>query len=687
MLLVVGRRAYRATGDARTPAWFRFWRTYRLCVEGGWVVWLAVAFGLSTGEQLARVLPGWPAGLLWLLAMNLPPTVVGFAGHVTARLVLSRLHDVQGSAGDAAAEAAGALLSKMVPVLCLLAAAWSLVDDESAGPPSLWILVAFASVIAGGALLRRATGLAPHALAQGELRDRAFALAGQAGIPLRALFLLPARKTRMANAFAHFQGVVMLTDYLVERMPRRELDAVVAHELGHLRHRHVRVRLQLVVLSIIAIAVVAGTLEVGLQLASSWLEAEWIAAWGHGLMMAIGISGLLAAFYLTSRRQERAADATSAEITQDPEAMIAALGRLSRLGLMPAAWGAITETFTTHPATLRRAQALAMRFAVPFERMRELLERGTEEDGGYPIPPATLVETRCYTTPWKQAAGLRLGLSLVVAGTGVVVAVGVAVDRAGLHGWAAVVAYAIALAISALLTVELSNLLAARGYGGLRKRLAAQLPAADAAAAARGESWFVGLGPADRPRIYDGHTVWDLGHLRLGDDALVFRGDGESFALPREAIAAVRLGPGAPGWISTRYVYVDWNAGDGTRRTFYLNPFTRTLRGSRPLAESILAAIVQWRERRDAAAGGAELPLPAWGEVTGVSPRQALNNVGMFISLAFIAVLAWAALDLLAATSQLLPVLLVAAARFFFSVLPYLRYREAGTANPAGAPA
>src|SRR6185436_14846898 len=152
----------------------------------------------------------------------------------------------------------------------------------------------------------------------------------------------------------------------------------------------------------------AGLLEVAVQLATGWLDAEWLRAWGSGLTMAICVAAVLVLRYLLSRRNERAADAASAEITQDPEAMISALGRLSRLGLMPTTWSAVTETFTTHPATLRRAQALAVRFGLPFERMRELLENGLADDGHYPIPPAALAESRLYTTVWKQAASLRV---------------------------------------------------------------------------------------------------------------------------------------------------------------------------------------------------------------------------------------------------------------------------------------
>ena len=677
-LLLAARRAWRAEGDARTAAWFGFWRAYRLCVEGGWVLWLVVAVALSLGERLAAALPAVPSGLLTLAAMFAPPLVVGFAGYMVARTVLARLHAVEVSAREAAFEAAGRLLARAAPVLCLIAAIWSLFDREATGSPALWILAAFLAPVAGGALLRR-TAFAAQALAEGELRDRAFELARRGGVPLVQLFLLPARRTRMANAFAHFRGVVMLTDHLVERLGRREVDAVLAHELGHLRHRHLRVRVQLLVPILIAVGVLAALLQVPLMLAASWLDAEWMIAWGSGLVTGTCVLAVLAFFYLLSRRAERVADAASAEITQDPEAMISALGRLSRLGLMPTTWSAVIETFTTHPATLRRAQALAVRYGLPFERMRELLESGIPDDGHYPIPPAALAESRLYTTVWKQAASLRVGMTTMLAGTAVPIAAGVGVARADLAVGPTLVVYAVAFALAALLTLELHNLLAAWGYEGLRRQLAAALPPAEAAAVARGEGWFVGLGPSPGPRYYDGHGSWDLGHLVLGGEALVYRGDGAAFALPRTRIAGMRLGPGPPGWIAVPNLYIDWLDDEGRPRTFFVRGQARTLRGMRQETERLLAALGEWH-RRGTRSGemaiASELPPPRWGEVTGLPPQAAVTGPGLLVGLVFVAVLGWAGLDLFGATGELIPVLILAAARFVFPLWPVMRYRE-----------
>lgn len=703
-LLLAARRTRRAEGDARTAAWFGFWRAYRLCVEGGWVLWLVVAVALSFGERLAAALPPALRGLATLAAMFGPPLVVGFAGYIVARAVLARLHAVEVSAREAALEAAGRLLGRAAPVLCLIAAIWSLFDRQAAGSPALWILAAFLAPIAGAALLRR-TALVAQALAEGELRDRAFELARRGGVPLAQLYVLPARRTRLANAFAHFHGVVMVTDHLVERLGRREVDAVLAHELGHLRHRHLRVRVQLLVPVILGVTVLSVILSVPLAVLTGGLEVDGVVAWGSGLVIGICVLAVLAFFYLLSRRAERVADAASADITQDPEAMISALGTLSRLGLMPTTWSAVTETFTTHPATLRRAQALAVRFGLPFERMRELLENGLGEEVHYSIPRAAVAESRLYTTAWKQATSLRVGMATVFAGTGVLVAVGIGVARANLPLGPTLIVYAVAFALAALLTLELHNLLAAWGYEPLRRKLAAALPAAEAAAVARGEGWFVGFGPASAPRYYDGHASWDVGHLVLAGDAFVYRGDGITFALPRTRIVGARLGIGPPGWIAVPNLYVDWLDGDGRTRTFFMRAHARTLRGVRQETERLLRVLDAWHRRGGqaaapshsgavAAAGTADTPeptaatshdaeaaavapQPSWREVTGTPPQAAVTGSGLLAGVVFVGVLAWAGLDLFAAMDELIPVVILAAARFVFPLWPVMRYREA----------
>jgi len=79
-------------------------------------------------------------------------------------------------------------------------------------------------------------------VADGELTARMAAIAKAAGAKLRGVYVLRNRLAEEVNAFATSQGVIMLTQGLVERLPRRELDAVIAHEAGHLRGKHIGIQ-------------------------------------------------------------------------------------------------------------------------------------------------------------------------------------------------------------------------------------------------------------------------------------------------------------------------------------------------------------------------------------------------------------------------------------------------------------
>src|SRR2546430_258221 len=101
----------------------------------------------------------------------------------------------------------------------------------------------------------------------------------RAGVPVRTILVSDAsRRTRKHNAYVSGLGPtrrLVLFDTLLEDVPREELRGVVAHELGHRRHRHVA----------------AGTLLAMAGIAVAVLVLWGLLSW-HGLLAAVGADGL-----------------------------------------------------------------------------------------------------------------------------------------------------------------------------------------------------------------------------------------------------------------------------------------------------------------------------------------------------------------------------------------------------------
>ena len=81
-------------------------------------------------------------------------------------------------------------------------------------------------------------------LASGELRDRILALANEIGFNASGIFLMDGSK-RSAHSNAYFTGIgkakrIVLFDTLVEQMTIDQGVAVLAHEMGHYKMKHIR---------------------------------------------------------------------------------------------------------------------------------------------------------------------------------------------------------------------------------------------------------------------------------------------------------------------------------------------------------------------------------------------------------------------------------------------------------------
>jgi heat shock protein HtpX len=138
------------------------------------------------------------------------------------------------------------------------------------------------------------------------------------------------------NAFAAGRkpsdAYVAATTGLVELMDQRELEAVMAHEISHIRNRDVR----LMTLAAVLVGVIALMADLLFRVSLfGGGRRDNRDGGGNAIAMIVGIAALILApisavllQLALSRRREYLADASAAEITGDPEALARALYKL-----------------------------------------------------------------------------------------------------------------------------------------------------------------------------------------------------------------------------------------------------------------------------------------------------------------------------------------------------------------------
>lgn len=80
-------------------------------------------------------------------------------------------------------------------------------------------------------------------LPEGSLKDRILALVKRVGVDAKAIYVVDGSK-RSKHANAYFTGFgknkrIVLYDTLLEQLNEDEIEAVLAHELGHMKHNHI----------------------------------------------------------------------------------------------------------------------------------------------------------------------------------------------------------------------------------------------------------------------------------------------------------------------------------------------------------------------------------------------------------------------------------------------------------------
>ncbi|NTW67371.1 MAG: M48 family metallopeptidase [Nitrospirae bacterium] len=198
------------------------------------------------------------------------------------------------------------------------------------------------------------------------LEARIRVLMEKAGLKVSRVFQVDAsRRSRHSNAY--FTGIgkvkrIVLFDTLLQQMTQDEVLAVLAHEVGHWKKRHVLKR----------IVLTEAMAFCGLAIAFRLVQGEWLpgllgipAASFFAKVVVLGFLASIVMFPLTplfsylSRRDERESDRYAADLTGDPGAMASALVKLSKENLSNLHPHPLYAAFYyTHPPVVERIRSL-----------------------------------------------------------------------------------------------------------------------------------------------------------------------------------------------------------------------------------------------------------------------------------------------------------------------------------------
>jgi Zn-dependent protease with chaperone function len=619
MLLTIwmGRRVLKIK-DRPAEMWGRYFRYLARVMNSLWLVWLPIYAWVNLNELIPAAFGPNHNSLSRVVAIAVwigVPLPVMWLCHLLSGQVYRNVRGAEWSPADVVRRMLLGATIGFLPLFFVIL----IVSNWKAGSryTGSLIILAAASTTFLARLLRKSLRSSQYSVTRGELRDRIFELARRAGVKLKQIYVLPEGSAQLSNAFARSDNAVILTGSLLRHLSKREVDAIMGHEIGHLKERHPHRKGIITLVTLVVANFIAGAL-------SSMIDMHrWMPA-----MFSFVIAGSTVFLHFLSRGKERHADAIGINLTGDPEAFISGLAKISRLNLMPMHEGGAVE-FGTHPKTLGRLQDIARMHGISPERFQALLAGLLGEEEHYPDNQVNESRAKIFSTEFKQKQSSRVGLVIMGAVLLSPVLTALLLARLPLHGAVQFAAYLGGAVATFLLYQVLRNLIMSWGFGSIERRLREKIGQLGFPQAAR-EGMFVGLGPAAHSRRYEKCIIWDVGLLWFVDERMFYLGEEAWFVLNRSQVADTRPGLVEPAFVPRNLLYVDWrDEALGSGSTFYLTAASaRSILQSRRAIGALDERINAWikgTEPGGTAESTPNLRSPSFGEITSEPAKTRLD--------------------------------------------------------------
>ena len=210
-------------------------------------------------------------------------------------------------------------------------------------------------------------------LPEGSLRERLLGLARRTSFRAKSIQVMDgSKRSRHSNAFfagfGRFRKIVLF-DTLIQHLLEPELEAVLAHEIGHYKRRHIPK-----LLAGSALFSLAGFFLLSWLAQQSWFYESFGFSPGNimpALLLFALLSGVLTFWFAPvanwwSRRYEYQADAFAAQAMLENRSLIGALRKLNEKNLSNLTPHPLYSRFYySHPTLLEREQALTQSSEAP----------------------------------------------------------------------------------------------------------------------------------------------------------------------------------------------------------------------------------------------------------------------------------------------------------------------------------